>query len=318
MDLLFNRVFLQHQTGLHPETAKRLDGFLGLPDCKLRSGEPYLALVHDKKYIERVREACARGEALDGDTAVSPGSWEAALYAVGTTIEAAEQGGFALVRPPGHHAYPNRASGFCLFNNVAIAARYLSARKQRVLILDFDGHLGDGTSAIFYQDPSVLYVSLHQYPAFPGHGYADEIGGGKGRGYTINIPLPAGSADDIFLNAIESFLPAMEQFKPDVVAVSAGFDAHCYDLMLDLNVTASTYYKIGRMLSERFPHIFAVLEGGYNVEVLPRCAINFAAGVNGHDMPYDERPMDSGLRAWQEYDIHLHAAISYLRKYWTL
>jgi acetoin utilization deacetylase AcuC-like enzyme len=318
MEFLYNPIFLTHDTGMHPENMRRLQMFEGLPEAPLVDGAEYLPLVHTHRYIEKVRDACRLSAHLDADTVTSPGSFGAAVYAVGATIRASETGDFALVRPPGHHAYPNMASGFCLFNNVAIAATKLRNEGKRVLIFDFDGHLGDGTSDIFYEDDQVMYWSIHQYPAFPGHGFVDEIGEGKGKGFTVNVPLPPGSGDDIFLDAVNRFLPIAELFKPDVVAVSAGFDAHQYDLLLQLNVSATGFFKVGQMLAANFPRLFATLEGGYNLEWLRNSAYNFVAGINGQPILYPEKETSSGLRTWEEYEIRANMAVSYLSKYWKI
>jgi acetoin utilization deacetylase AcuC-like enzyme len=316
MKLIYDPVFLEHDTGMHPENRKRIEAFAKIPPIQAPNGEQYLELIHTPGYIENVKRACAAGLHLDPDTMTSPGSYEAAIRAVGATIMAAEQGDFALARPPGHHAYPEKASGFCLFNNVSIAAEYLARQGKKVLICDFDGHLGDGTSAIFYKSPQVMYWSLHQFPAFPGHGWTNEIGEGPGRGYTLMAPLPPGSGDDIFMNAFESFLPIAEQFAPDVVAVSAGFDAHQYDLLLELRTTAGTYYRMGALLRERFSHIFATLEGGYNIEELPKCVDNFVSGINGAPMPHKEKPTETSMQIWQHYELNLQSAMLHLHSHW--
>lgn len=316
MNLLYHSIFLNHDTGAHPENRKRLELFDYLPDTPLIDGREYLELIHPATYIRDVKHTASFGAPLDGDTMTSSGTFEAAYSAVALTIQAAESNGFALVRPPGHHAYADRCSGFCIFNNIAIATQKLVKEGKRVAIFDFDGHLGDGTSHLFYNTDQVLYWSLHQYPAFPGHGFVDEIGEGKGRGFTINVPLPPGSGDDIFMHAMDHFLPVLIQFEPDVVAISAGFDAHQYDPLLQLKASGNTFYSIGWMLSEQFPRLFATLEGGYNLDALGKSVYNFLAGINHEPIANEEMPTMSGMRVWETYELYLHSVIGKLTPYW--
>lgn len=317
MNIIFNPSSLAHDTGMHPENAKRLESLGDLPVTKItENGEDYLGLIHTTAYIEEVVEACKHSLHLDPDTVTSAGSYTAAIDAVGATIMAARQGDFAVVRPPGHHAYRKHASGFCLFNNVSIATQMLANEGKRVVIFDFDGHLGDGTSHIFYESEQVMYFSMHQYPAFPGHGFVNEIGDGKGKGFTINIPLPPESGDDIFQHALDNFFSVMVDFKPDVVALSAGFDSHVYDLLLQLRITSPMFYKVGKLVREHFPKHFATLEGGYNVQELPKCFYNFLAGINGEPMPHTEMETTSRMQVWQEYEARLHALMANLAPYW--
>ena len=319
MRLLSHPILLEHNTGPgHPERRQRLEAFGPLePASNIPDGAEFLELIHPKTYIETVRQNCARNLPLDGDTRCSTNSFEAAATAVGLTILAMQQGDFALVRPPGHHAYRAEGHGFCLFNNIAVAAQQAVNEGKRVLIVDFDGHLGDGTMDIFYRTDQVLYWSLHQYPAYPGNGSSIDIGAGAGTGFTINCPLPSGSGDDIFRHAVECMLPAAIQFEPDVVAISAGFDAHQFDPLLQLRATGNFFHWIGQTLQTTFPgKCFAALEGGYNLEELPRSAQNFLAGVNGTAMPYPESATDSGQLCWETYELYLQQGIGALRKFW--
>lgn len=316
MKLIYNRIFLDHDTGMHPENRKRLIALGDLEESSIENGEEFLPLVHDETYIQHVKDACKTGGHIDADTMVSAKSYDAAVHAVGATIQASKSGDFAIVRPPGHHAYPDHSSGFCLFNNVAIAAQKLADEGKKVLIFDFDGHLGDGTVKYFNNSNNVMYWSMHQYPAFPGGGEATEIGEGEGTGYTMNMPLPPGSGDEIFLDAFESLLPVAKEFNPDVVALSAGFDAHQYDLLLDLRVSINGYYKIGKAIGSSFDNVFATLEGGYNVEVLPRCVYNFLDGINGNKMKFKEQETSSTIQTYYEYEGRKSLLQYHLSKYW--
>ncbi len=319
MQILYNPIFLNHQTdGMHPESPKRLEAFGELSITAVPNGRASLDLVHDIAYISKVEKYCLEQRQLDADTMTSRGSFAAATHAVGATILASEQDDFALVRPPGHHAYGDKGSGFCLFNNIAVAAKHWNQKGKKVLIFDFDGHFGDGTYAIFRESKETFYWSIHQYPAFPHQGTSSEIGTGPGTGFSICNPVPPHSGDDIFLDAFYSFLPIARQFKPDIVGISAGFDAHAQDFLLDLNVTLSTYYKIGLELRKQFDKIFAVLEGGYNVSVLPKCVANFIAGINRDKMPYHETPTVSKIRDWNNYDLNKHITFNLLSSSWDI
>jgi acetoin utilization deacetylase AcuC-like enzyme len=258
-----------HPTGHHPETPRRLEVVLAALDGwtdAVPATDEQVERCHTPEHVARIR-AIAEDTWLDGDTPASPTSYEAALLAAGATIQAAASGGFAVVRPPGHHALAGRAMGFCLFNNVAVAARSAQADLglERVAIVDWDVHHGNGTQAIFWDDPTVLYVSLHQWPFYPGTGGPEEQ-----NETTVNIALPAGAGDEAYLRAFQDTVePALRGFEPDLLLVSAGFDAHADDPLAWMEVSTSGFRELARRCRGLAPRVAAVLEGGYNLETLP-------------------------------------------------
>jgi acetoin utilization deacetylase AcuC-like enzyme len=301
---VYDGVYLKHDTGAgHPERPERLTAIVeqlkqkGLL-AKLVELKPaaapveWLTKVHTPAYVERVGRSCRAGAGyLDSaDTPVSTNSYDVALLAAGgvlcavdAVMEGRVENAFCAVRPPGHHALKERAMGFCLFNNVAIAARYIQHKHKlaRVLIVDWDVHHGNGTQACFYDDPTVFYFSTHQSPFYPGTGSAEERGEGSGRGFTLNVPLPAGSEDAQYKQAFEEKLkPAAAAFKPDFVLVSAGFDAAKGDLLGGMKLTPAGYAQLTRIVKEIARQhcqgrLVSVLEGGYHLEAL-------AASVEAH------------------------------------
>ena len=242
-------------------------------------GEPAprsrIELVHSSGYVDSV-EAVSSEVWLDPDTYATATTCEAARLAAGCAIEAVSRGGFALVRPPGHHALESAAMGFCIFGNVAIAARFaqLELGMERVAVVDFDVHHGNGTEALFAHDPSVLTVSLHQWPFWPGTGGPASSSNG-----IVNVPLPAGSGDEVYGNAFDAVVePAVRAFEPDLVIVAAGFDAHRDDPLGEMEMSAEGFRDLARRSAGLAPRVAAVLEGGYNLDTLPDLVAAALAG----------------------------------------
>ena len=314
--LLHDARFLAHDTGpRHPERPARLTSalarleaeawFAGLARVEAAPAAQDVIVVVDRlDPVERGAAACRAGQRqLDTpDVAISAQSHDIALLAAGAGLALADAlmagtiaNGFALVRPPGHHAERSAALGFCLYNNVAILARYLQRRHglEKIAIVDWDVHHGNGTQHSFEEDPSVLYCSLHQYPHYPGTGSVDETGIGRGKGATLNCPMPAGATDSAYERAfMEQLLPALNQFKPDAVLISAGFDAHRDDPLADVQLSTGCYgWMTERLMEVAQQHaqgrVLSLLEGGYDLRATADCVALHLAVLGGFPKPSD-------------------------------
>ncbi len=286
---------LAHDTGPHPERADRIvaiehelerRGWLGLERLESPAAQrATVTAVHPEAYVAAIEAVCARGGGqLDLDTVASAGSCEAALHGAGGAaklvdllLDGSAPSGFSVHRPPGHHATRMRAMGFCLFNNIAIAAQHALDRHglERVLILDWDVHHGNGTNDIFYASDQVLFVSIHQWPLYPGTGSSRDAGSGVGEGYTVNLPVASGSGDEVFCSLVDHVAaPLAEEFAPQLVLVSAGYDAHYEDPLASCEVTEGGYAAMTRSLlrigSAAGAPVGFVLEGGYALAPLAR------------------------------------------------
>jgi acetoin utilization deacetylase AcuC-like enzyme len=310
-------VFAAHDTGRgHPERPARLDAVLagvgraGLAEAvkplDLRPAtREELERVHPAAHLDALQALCEHGGgSVDADTVVSHDSWAAAALAAGAgpaAAEALERGdgdaAFLALRPPGHHATPGRSMGFCLLNNVAVTAAALAATGARVAIVDFDAHHGNGTQDCFYLDPRVLYVSLHQWPLYPGTGSLDDVGRDAGAGTTCNLPLPAGTTGDVYLAACdEVIVPLVERFEPDWLLLSAGFDAHRADPLTGLSLAADDFGLVTARLARTVPkgRRIAFLEGGYDLDALTRSVATTLPNLVGEPAPREEPPSTGG------------------------
>ena len=326
---VYDPIFLEHDLRGHPENRDRLFGVMrvlreqGLceqmqPVLAPPVPREYLEMNHTAAYIDLVAEMSARGGGyLDMDTYVAPKTYEAALRAAGGMHAATEavlrgrlDNAVCLVRPPGHHAIRNRGMGFCIFNNIAVAAHAVRAQglARRILIVDFDVHHGNGTQSSFYKDPDVLFCSTHQYPHYPGTGSIHETGEGAGKGFTINVPLPPGVGDAGFTAVLEEIIwPAARRFAPDLMMVSAGYDAHWADPLASLSLSLAGYAAINRGLAQMAKklcggRIVFTLEGGYHPNVLPQGAHNMCRAALGLPPDGDLDPLGPSPHAEPSLD----------------
>jgi acetoin utilization deacetylase AcuC-like enzyme len=324
---------LEHDTGAHPESPRRIvaieqalgeRGWLGW-DVRLspQAARAQIEAVHPAGHVDRIEALSRRGGGMiDMETIVSPGSFEAALHAAGGAIAMVDAllgperapSGASLHRPPGHHAEPARAMGFCLFDNVAIGAQHALDEHgaRRVMIVDWDVHHGNGTNAIFHERDDVLFCSIHESPLYPGTGPASDVGHGRGAGFTVNMPVPAGSGDAVFLSHLEHVVaPLARSYAPDLLLVSAGYDAHADDPLASCVVGDAGYAGMTAVLrgvaDELGIPLGIVLEGGYDVGALARCVVLTLEVAGSAEAPAPPRP-----------DLHPLAAraIERLASYW--
>jgi acetoin utilization deacetylase AcuC-like enzyme len=318
MPVLFvtHPAYLNHETGRgHPERPQRLRAVeAGAEDVGLGEDllwiEPRPAtrseieLVHSPDYVDALERFClAGGGALDPDTVAGPDSWDAALLAAGAGLSAAERlradeapAAFCAVRPPGHHALGARAMGFCLFNNVAVTAASLAEAGERVLIVDIDAHHGNGTQALFYDDPRVVYVSLHQWPLYPGTGRVEETGAGPGVGTTVNLPVPPGATGDVYRQAIADVVaPLVDERAITWLLISAGYDGHRADPLTDLGLSSGDYADVVADLVSLVPsgRRLVFLEGGYDLDALRASTASTLGALVGESI-HPERPTSGG------------------------
>ena len=310
--IVYSNEFNKHNNKAHPENAERLNVMM---DEMKKSpfyndldfikpeilSEKSLYDVHSDSMIENIKEISMAGDSwIDFDTYVCKNDYEIARLAAGGLLIACKNivskkahNAFALVRPPGHHAGKNRSMGFCLFNNAAIAANELTKLKKKVLIFDFDVHHGNGTQDIFYDRRDVLYQSLHLSPHYPGTGCTEEIGLGKGEGYTINAPLYYGNGDNAVTRLIdEIFLPVAKQFKPDLILMSCGYDSHHLDPLGGLRLTSNFYGKIIQKFQEVQTKIACTLEGGYNLKWIGKCLVSQLGQMTGQTVEFDDKTIE--------------------------
>jgi acetoin utilization deacetylase AcuC-like enzyme len=310
-------LFLEHLTGAHhPERPSRLYAVSGAARCPELADavvplEPQpasrsdLERVHPAWYLDRLEHlAAAGGGWIDADTATSPQSASAAALAAGaglTAVDALQRGegsaAFCAVRPPGHHATPTDSMGFCLVSNIAVVAAALAAQGERVWIFDFDAHHGNGTQAVFYDDPRVLFVSTHQWPLYPGTGRRSETGAGDGAGTTVNVPLPAATTGDVYLRAFDAVIaPIVEHFAPSWLLISAGFDAHRADPLTDLGLSAGDFATLTARAVQHVPagRTVAMLEGGYDLDALTASTASVLGVLAGIGGAAAERPTSGG------------------------
>jgi acetoin utilization deacetylase AcuC-like enzyme len=316
------------RAGLERAVAEVVDGRgytrLKVPDAT----DEQLARVHTAAHIEELGQLAGNSSFLDSDTFLSPGSVAAARRAAGSAValvDALDAGesrvGFALPRPPGHHALADRVMGFCLFNNVAVAAAHARAKgRERVLVLDWDVHHGNGTEAIFYDDPSVLFMSLHQYPCYPGTGADADAGSRAGLGRNVNLPLPPGGGDALYAAAFERVvLPIVEQFAPDFALVSCGFDAHTRDPLAAMQLSSAAYGSMTRGLMSTLPAscpLGLVLEGGYDLQALTESSHAVALALFG-EKPVPPRAAPGESLARDASDV-LQQVEKVQRRFWRM
>jgi acetoin utilization deacetylase AcuC-like enzyme len=312
---------------MHPERPERVGAVLrgiddsGLAIERLTSPEilrAELALAHDPEYIAMIETFCRLGGgSLDMDTVASEGSWQAALTAAGGVValtreldEAGDAFGFAVARPPGHHALRDRAMGFCLFNNVAVAAMLLRSEGKRVAILDWDVHHGNGTQSLVLDDPGILYVSLHQRAFYPFDGQIEDIERGEAKGTTINFPFPAGTGGDLYRHAWgEIVIPVVREFSPDWVLVSSGYDGHVSDPLADMRLVAEDFGWMAAALADVHPpgRTVLALEGGYDLDALRQSTAATLQGLSG--APPSGLPLTSPIESMGAFEA-ISSAVS--------
>jgi len=331
--IVYSDEFNKHNDEGHPENAQRIK--VMMEEIKKSSfynelefikpeilSEKSLYEVHSDRMIEQIKEISLEGDSwIDLDTYVCKNDYETARLAAGGLLLACKNivnkkasNAFALVRPPGHHATRSRSMGFCLFNNAAIAANELTKLGKKVLIFDFDVHHGNGTQDIFYDRNDVMYQSIHLSPHYPGTGGTEEIGAGKGAGYTINTPLYYGNGDNAVTKLLdEIFLPIAKQFKPDIIIMSSGYDSHHLDPLGGLRLTSNFYGKIVQKFQEIQPKIACTLEGGYNLKWIGKCLASQLGQMTGNPVEFDDKTVEE-----ENVEEVISQLKNQLNKYWDI